>query len=512
MPTTHQHEARKLPDGRIVVRDLPVLAEERETDARFLRERAFRSRLSGKSGPARPRDRKWLQRCLAILNERRAKGYKIPLTFRHSDDNPELAGEVVPTTIRPVALNPGEEPRPTIFADHVFRDRASYDKFKKDFPYRSPELSPDYENEFDALALLSADAPYNKFGVPEIKELFRVSRFYRAKRGVSSNQAWHGQALMRATPSNQSVAATGSALAARGLTDKQEVSRMGADMGIAEAPKADAAGEIDVAPAASTAEMTIGQLGEKLDKLIDMHTKAHTDLMSVMKSMIGGGAKPETQADVPPAEDPVAAEPEHEEDEAGAPSADPAVYRTLKVLRTELSRMRSTREDDAKALASVTGEVLGLRKAQQVLAAEKEHGALVAQAKNRLVALGFDLSADDHAEITKAAKAGKVSVDALVSGYARAAEHAGPGLGVYGTAEADDRLAGGAVEDDMPESVKKLIAKGGEIAVEAKSLYRSWQGMSPKEQERLGGSLDGILFDRDATGKSVMPRAQKARG
>jgi hypothetical protein len=312
----------------------------------------------------------------------------------------------------------------------------------------------------------------------------------------------------------QSVSAAGSALAARGGgSDQTEVSRMG-DAGVAEAPKVEAADKIDVSPAGDTTEMTLGELGKKLDRLTDMHG----ELMSCMKSYFEGKVKPETQGaetgDVPGGTTEVAEENAnpaskselHELQDDDAPSSDPAVYKALKVLRAENSKMRSTLESASKQLAETRGEVMGLRKAQDVLKAEREQQALVAGARNRLAAVGFDLESEPEVakEIETAAKQGKPVLDALVKGYARAAQNAAPALPTYGHEAA---LEGAEIPEDMPSEVAELIAKGGETAKAAKTLYRSWQGMSVRERDRMfANDIANFLYDRDPSGRVTLAK------
>lgn len=548
---TAQATAKKLPDGRVVVEDVPMIGEEFETDPRFRRERAWRSKLEGK--PARPRDRRWLQRCFSILSERVKSGFKLPLTFRHSDDKPALAGEWMPVKIGTAQMNPGEPERATIFVNRVYKDEATFRLAQKEFPYTSPELSPDYPDEIDALSHLS-EAPYNKFALPEVRELFRVDPFYRSKRAIPAQLLLHGKIVETqasaknpyavanamankgeitrkrvgevgdAIKENQSVAATGSALGARGLNEKQEASHMGdMDTAIAEGEKATDGGVAgDVKPAATGPDEILKGLGAKIDALVDLHTKSHGEMMACMKSFMEGMGKPEVskQADKGTTEakleDGMTGEKGGEtenmattdDDEEGAPKSDPAVYRTIKVLRGEIEKQRTAREADAKAFAEVKGEVLGLRKAQQILAAEKEQTSLESGARNRLVAIGFELTPEDDAEIKKAAKLGKPFVDSLVAGYQRGADLAGPSLPTYGHAEAEERTQ----TDELPEEIKALVAKGGEVASAAKSLYRTWQGMNAKDRAFYGDSIENMLYDRDAQGNPILPRAQKTRG
>lgn len=493
-----------------------MIGEEFETDARFRREKAWRSKLEGR--PARPRDKKWLQRCLAILKERVAGGYKLPLTFRHSDDRPALAGEWTPTTIGPAQMNPGEAPRNAIFVNRIYKDEDAYRLAKKEFPYTSPELSPDYPEEIDALSHLS-EAPFNKFALPEVRELFRVDPFYRSKRAISAQILLGGKIFEK-----QSVAASGSALGGRGLNEKQEASHMGDNgMGsaIAEAEKGTVGG--DVAPASTGPDEILKGLAAKIDALVDLHTKSHGEMMACMKSMIEGkSAKPEMQADAGQGTSEGAMEAgmageeaggstenmadEEAEKEPGAPSASPAVYRTMKILHRELEKQRAARASDLKTLTEVRGEVLGLRKAQEVIRAEKEQSSLVASAKGRLASMGFALDAESEKELESTAKLGKGHVDALLAGYKRAAEIAGPSVPAYGTFDVVP-----TDEDDDPEIVE-LVKKGGEVGRAAKELQRTWRGMSPKDRSFYGDNLKNMLYDRDPTGRPILPSSRNGRG
>lgn len=479
-----------------------MLAEERETDPRFKREFAWRSKLEG--GKARPRDKKWLQRCFAILKQRIASGYPLPLTFRHSDDSPQLAGSWTPTRIGLATANPGEAPRETIFVDRVYRDEATYRLAKTKFPYTSPELSPDYPEEVDALSHLS-EAPYNKFAVPPLKELFRdvaVNGFYRSSRAVAL-PAWR----QRTPKEMQSVQAAGSALASRGL-NSTEVPVMDGD-NETETPPATMADAGGLPPqAAPGGDDDVKSL---LKQLIEAHTKGHAELMACMRSMVTPKGETETMA-TEDGDEQVDDEALDKKDPPVDMTAQPAVYRALKALRSEVTRMRTTTENEAKARLSIQGEVAALRKSADTLRAEKATGALVAKATERLRGIGFELEPEDVKAIHSAAAKGADHVEALVSGYTRGMERAGPSLGGYGFAVDEPQ-----VDDETPPEVAEILKMGGAAAEHAKTLMRTWNGLDEKAKSRLGGDVMNLLYERDVHGNKVIPgsngkRPQKAKG
>lgn len=154
-PLPREYEARLEPDGmRVRVIGVPVFAETREQDGRD------------------DRDEAWLHQALAIYDARAQGGYHPPMHFKHhgaSETSP--AGHFELTNVAPGEVNPGDV-RPVLFADLVFLDKATYERWRSLWPHRSVEISPDYPNEVNSLALLDDEAPYFRFPIPKVRELF----------------------------------------------------------------------------------------------------------------------------------------------------------------------------------------------------------------------------------------------------------------------------------------------------------------------------------------------------
>ena len=148
LPTTHA--TANEPGGGVRVRDVPIFAE-----------------VAERGGRPQPYDLAWLRGALGRDAAHRAGGgtYRAPMHFGHHEPGVDRARaghfEVTRLGLRLVE----GEPKWTIFADLVFKDRTSYDLWRADYPYRSVEVSPDKANELNSLALLSSEAPYHRFPI-----------------------------------------------------------------------------------------------------------------------------------------------------------------------------------------------------------------------------------------------------------------------------------------------------------------------------------------------------------
>lgn len=143
-----RYKAESQPSGEVVVYDLPLFAEVREGDP----------------GGRPPRDRAWLERALAACHARAARDYFGPIHFEHHGDGVvDPAGTFRLTRVGLIDVNPDEDPRACLFGDLVFRDRASFERWRDGYAYRSVELSRDYPDEVGSVALLDDAAPYWRF-------------------------------------------------------------------------------------------------------------------------------------------------------------------------------------------------------------------------------------------------------------------------------------------------------------------------------------------------------------
>lgn len=144
------YRARRQPDGSVTVEDVPVFAEIRD----------------GEHPGRAPRPAAWLAKAVERSQERkRLSGYLPPLHFRHHDGVSEVepAGTLEPTRIGALAINPGEGPRPVVFATLRFRNEAAFQRWLDHYPNRSIEISSDHPEEINSLALLDSEAPLDRF-------------------------------------------------------------------------------------------------------------------------------------------------------------------------------------------------------------------------------------------------------------------------------------------------------------------------------------------------------------
>ncbi len=168
-PLPRTYDAVLDPDGvRVRVQRVPVFAVTREEDGRD------------------ERDAEWLRQALSIYEARAAGGYMPPMHFKHhgSVTTTEPAGHFELREVCEGEVNPGDV-RSVLLGDLVFKDRPTYERWKRDFQHRSVEISPDYPNEINSLALLDDEAPYFRFPIPKVREMFSARG-----RGSKQIQVW----------------------------------------------------------------------------------------------------------------------------------------------------------------------------------------------------------------------------------------------------------------------------------------------------------------------------------
>jgi hypothetical protein len=156
--------ARRQADGTVVVEDVPIFAEIRETDPGVL------------MGERTARDREWLARAIERHRARVQMGQASPLVLRHYHQDPRRVGEYRLTRLDRVQVNPEEPERWTIFGDLVFEDESAFAD-SKGYDGRSAEISPDQPEEIAAVALLRDSVPFHRFPVlrPQLAETFSAS-------------------------------------------------------------------------------------------------------------------------------------------------------------------------------------------------------------------------------------------------------------------------------------------------------------------------------------------------
>lgn len=149
LPTKYHLEAQ--PDGKVLIRGVPIFAETTERD-----------------GKALPYDAKWMAR--ALEKHQGQAGYWAPVHYRHHEVDPktgekrektERAGDMRQDEI--VRRNLDGKPAWVTLASLRFDSEADARTAIAKFPYRSVEIVPDKPDEINSLALLSSEAPYHRF-------------------------------------------------------------------------------------------------------------------------------------------------------------------------------------------------------------------------------------------------------------------------------------------------------------------------------------------------------------
>lgn len=192
MPTATQVFGTKLaagiaaaypqPDGTIVVDNIPLFSEVRETDPGV------------QAGVRQVRDRSWIENAIGKTRARIAAGKKPIMTLRHIFDDPERVGTFEPTRCELAEVNPDEEPRWTAFGRKIYESREAFEK-AKDYDFRSIEISPDSPDEFGALALLRDKEPFHKY--PNLRETLvaispSIADAFEAEAVRGLAQVWRG--------------------------------------------------------------------------------------------------------------------------------------------------------------------------------------------------------------------------------------------------------------------------------------------------------------------------------
>jgi hypothetical protein len=480
-----EYVAETRPDGTVVVRGLPLIAEERPTDTRYQNERKVRKFYGGSDAP---RDKKWLERCRAKLLARVRQGFKPPQLFGHTDGPHEAAGHFVPAQIALREVNPGEPPRWTLHADRVFKDQATYERWKKSARYSSPEVSPDYADEVVADAFLEHDPPFNKWAQPKIREVQGTAR-YRATRFFAA------PSLLISRPRVERQASAPS--------PHVKESRM-ADEKKPEPEKQAATPAPGVMPAPETGadEKAPGWF----QKYMDASEKRHTELMECMRS---------TMADKAPAAEEALEEVAAEEP---GPQSEPAVYgTTAPIAGPEVSRMRSTIEAQSleiKALreaGKVTSEFVAQVKARELVAKR------VGDAVKQLETAGLAVDERVRQDLTEAAHEGEKPLarevsrwKALASSSTTQHEIYGHGSQVEGSGELDE------VVEAIPAELEELRKKGGKFAAAANERYATWKKLDPYiQRDAFGGDFKNFLYARGPQGQLVLKgssASQNGRG
>lgn len=356
-------------DGTVTVKDVPIFGEnERSSFAGDLKY-----------------DASWLKKAHKVDEDLRKGNYKAPMHFGHHTGmggSVERAGHYEITGVKKVKLH--DKKINVAFANLVFKNEETFEKYKNDYPYRSVEISHERPDQINSLALLSSEAPYFQFPIGEHKfgvevgagekpkahyfawqgglETFAGFPPKKAAGGAAPHQKSGGGAAPHQkasqppkygdeAPEGQSDGADGMAASENGQMDQSG----GVHNDIGSHNEQPGTNQNDVVVA------TLGAMMELLNKLVDHTIKKDSDNPN--------DSHEEPDGDEPEASD----EDEHsEEDNDGeekmpgekdkkqpvvAASADVASMEgKIAALEAELTRMKKERENDA-LFASLRSEL-----------------------------------------------------------------------------------------------------------------------------------------------------------
>ncbi len=151
LPKTYEVEYCE--DGTVRVKNVPIFGENKRT---FPTPDGGRIELTY--------DRAWLEGAVhADAKLRDTDNYTPPMHFGHHERGlpRKRAGHFEQKSVKLCKVN--GKPTWVTFADKVFSNKENFEKAKRDYPYRSIEISPDRPSEINSLALLSSEAPYFRF-------------------------------------------------------------------------------------------------------------------------------------------------------------------------------------------------------------------------------------------------------------------------------------------------------------------------------------------------------------
>lgn len=145
LPKRHVPEFKA--DGTVEVPGVPIFAEAKRS-------------LYGQTASW---DRDWLFDAAQKNREQIESGYKPPMHFGHHEAGIERrrAGHFRVESVKLAIVE--NELKWVTFATLVFKDRATFEEAKANWPYRSVEMTPEKPREINSLALLASEAPYHRF-------------------------------------------------------------------------------------------------------------------------------------------------------------------------------------------------------------------------------------------------------------------------------------------------------------------------------------------------------------
>jgi hypothetical protein len=145
----HEYSVEKAPEGTVRVKDVPIFGENARTSF---------------TAEALKYDAAWLKGAVKTDEKLRSERYSAPMHFGHhtfAGGAVERAGHYELTGVRKVK-HLGHK-KHVAFADLVFKSEAAFEKYRRDYPYRSVEISHERPGQINSLALLSSEAPFFQF-------------------------------------------------------------------------------------------------------------------------------------------------------------------------------------------------------------------------------------------------------------------------------------------------------------------------------------------------------------
>lgn len=429
-PLPRTYDAVLEPDGvKVRVQGVPVFAVTREEDGRD------------------ERDEAWLNQALAIYRARATGGYMPPMHFKHhgsTGTTTEPAGHFELSAICEGEVNPGDV-RPVLLGDLVFKDRPTYERWKRNFQHRSVEISPDYPNEINSLALLDDEAPYFRFPIPKVREMFSARG-----RGSKQIQVWRASTV----------------------AEKDEKGPPAGTPPVAEQKQESAA----AAPAEDKVLSAVTALGEGIQKILAM-----------LQKVVGMEQAEQTAAYATPST-PIVETGGHAAESEKQPPGAPAV------MSAETAKFGAT--------------ILGLQETVANLQREREVDTMFGVAKDALFAARArsGRAAPTAEELATHRKnlvlGGKPALDALLVGLNEVQKvSASSSFTAVGPA--------GIADTDIPASLRPLVAKGGEDAKRALEVAHAWRSGQFRAQGISEDALPRIATLKPLTPGVAQPLTRK---
>lgn len=495
-------------DGTVVVEDVPIFSEIRESDPGV------------RDGARTPRDRAWLETAIGKTRSRIAMG-KLPImNLRHIFEDPERVGTYEPQRCELAEVNPDEPPRWTVFGRKVYESRDAFEK-SKDHDFRSVEISPDQPDEFGALALLRAKEPYHKFpnlrerlaaAGPGVPEAFAAECF-RSRAGAFP-QLWRGRVETFAAdvrtahecpmPMGEHAAndpyAIANAMLNKGQITKPQfddvVSAIKRDshegkegsMPATEVKKDDKTPSIEERMEAYFAkfeERLMKKFEERLAKVGGLKEDGSKQTEAGKKDEAGtyeAGEK-KAEGELMKQENKTAAQDESKETH-GAKGPDALLPPAVAAARPGEQYAAAPGAVDPKLVE----ELLGLRTYVRRKQAEEQVEQFAAEGEKALAAGGVQVDEEVRRTLRASATKGKQEVDGFVAGVLHYAKGAARAPEAFGAMAARP----GALEGSDPDLKKAMDTYGTRPETKAKivELYQGWRDMGEGFRRSVGSFFD----------------------